>query len=131
MQIIIDDMPRRLEIQRIHHLIMPIILVAVQILRLATMARVMEEERIVRFGVGDEPLHGGDHVGACGDLTRVACVIDEHDNVVLFVAEAVWRGQCGSVGARGVCAMHCVPHKNLDMLVASLMHPFNSELVPR
>lgn len=130
MQIIIDDVARRLEIQRIHHLIIPIILVPVQILRLPAVARVVEEEGIVRLGVGDEPLHGGDHVGARGDLPRVARVVDEHDDVVLFVAEAVWRGQDGSVGVRGVCVMPCVPHKNLDMLVASLMHPFNSELVP-
>lgn len=30
-----------------------------------------------------------DHVGPRGDLTRVARVVDEHDNVVLFVAKAV------------------------------------------
>jgi hypothetical protein len=93
MQIIIDDMPGRLEVQGINHFIVPIILVPVRILGLAAVARVVEEEGIVRLGARDEPLHGGDHVCSSGDLTRVAGVVDEHDDVVLLVPESLWEGR--------------------------------------
>lgn len=89
MQIIIDQVARLLEIQRIDHLIVPIVLVPVQILGLAPVSRVVEEEGIVRLGTGDEPLHRGDHVGSSGDLTWVTGVVDEHDDVVLFVPETL------------------------------------------
>lgn len=131
MQIIIDDMPRRLEIQRINHLIIPVIFIPVQILRLASVSGIVEEEGIVRFGTGDEPLHCCDHVGSSRDLTRVAGVVDEHDDVVLFVPESVYHTTMSVKANRGLFDVRDVPHKNLDMLVASLMHPFNSELVPR
>jgi hypothetical protein len=89
MQIIIHNMPGSLEIQGINNLVIPIIFVPVQILCLSSVTRIVEEEGIVRFRTGDEPLHCGDHVGSRGDLSGVACVIDEHDDVVLFVPESV------------------------------------------
>lgn len=108
--IIIHDMSSRLEIQWINNLIVTIIFVPVQILRLSTVSRaatprqppdhtttrikagvldtmqeredtLVEEERIIRLGIGHKPLHGVDHIGSRRHLTGVPGVIREQDDI--------------------------------------------------
>lgn len=45
----------------------------------------MEEQRVVRAGVSDEPLHCSDHVVSRRDLSWVRRVVCEHDDVVLLI----------------------------------------------
>lgn len=49
----------------------------------------MEEERVVRLGARDEPLHGLEHVGSRRDLARIPRVVREHDDVVGLVMVAL------------------------------------------
>jgi hypothetical protein len=73
----------RFKIGWIDNLIVPIFLVTVLILRLTTVARVVEEERVVRTGIADEPLHGIHDIPLRRDLAGVGRVIREGDNVLL------------------------------------------------
>lgn len=99
-----------------HTFVVPVKLIAISILHLRAMprictapsakpgtawegARTVEEQRVVRARVLDEPAHGVEHVLARRDLARVLRVVGEHDDVLRLVAAV----PCARVSLRGGC----------------------------
>lgn len=47
----------------------------------------MEEERVVRTGVFDQPVHGPQYILLCGLAHGVLLIVGENDHVLAFVAK--------------------------------------------
>jgi hypothetical protein len=84
---IINNVSSSAEINRIYDLIVAIILVAIQILGLTTVARVMEEKRIVWSRILDEPMHGSQYVGLSRLAHGVLLVVGQGYHVFSLVSE--------------------------------------------
>lgn len=82
----------------------------------------MEEESIVRLCTLHKPMHRLDHVGARGNLTRVAGIVSEHDDVFWLVSISLCPG-ISSACASSSAWNSDLPIKNFCTLCASLMHP--------
>lgn len=83
--LVVDHLTGRSVIDRVDRLVVAVVLVAVPVGRLASVAGIVEEEGVVRLGAGDEPTHRLRDVGSRRLLTGVAGVVRQDDNVLLAV----------------------------------------------
>ena len=87
--IIVHDMPRGAVVDRVDHVIVSVVLVAVQVGGATAVAGEMHKERVMGLGILDEPLHGPHDVGLGRDAHRVLLVVGEDDHVLTAIAELV------------------------------------------
>lgn len=80
---IVNNNTRPCVVDRVDGIVVSIILVAVEIDCLATVSAEMQEERVVRSCIPDEPLHSGEDVGLCGFPCRI-CLIVRQCHRILF-----------------------------------------------
>ena len=66
---IVNDVSRLPKIDGVYDLIVAIILIAIKILSLAAVTGIVKEERIIRSGILDQPMHGSQDV-LFGGLTH-------------------------------------------------------------
>lgn len=83
--VVVDNVAGRLVIDGINDLVVPIVLVAVQVLGLSSVAREMQKQRVVGLGPINQPLHGAYNVGFCGLPDGIGHVVGQDDHVLHFV----------------------------------------------
>lgn len=109
---VVDDVSCLLEVHRVDDFVVAVFFVAVDVFGLSAVARVVQEEGVVRLRASHEPLHCADHVrfrrvqwGVCG------VVVGEDDHVFALVVVVLHQvlGEVGSVvdapAQLGVCAV--------------------------
>lgn len=87
MHLVIHDMSGLPEVDRVDDFVVPILFVAVQILRLPAVTGVVEEERVVRPRIFYQPVHGSQDVLLRGLTHRVVLIICQAHHVLSLVAE--------------------------------------------
>lgn len=87
--LIIHDVPSMTEVHRIDRLVVTITLITIQILGLATVPGIMEEQRIVRLSILHEPMHGSQDVLLGGLTLGVLLVVHQSHHVARVVAESL------------------------------------------
>jgi len=97
-------MSRLLEVDRVDNLVIPIVLITLQVFRLASVSRaaisfasrvihadaLVEEKSIVGFGSLDKPVHCLYHVRPGGDLTGIPRIVSKHDDIFRSIIVSVY-----------------------------------------
>lgn len=97
-------MSRLLEVDRVDNLVISVVLITVQVFRLAPVSRtaisltsrfiyndpLMEEKSIIRFGSLDKPVHCLNHVRPGGDLTGIPRIVSKHDDIFRSIIVSVY-----------------------------------------
>lgn len=94
--LIINNVSDLSEIDRVDDFIVTVVLVAIQIFRLTSVARVVEKQRVVWSGVLDEPVHRSEHVLLCRLTHWVLLVVCQDDHVIPLIVELGMK-ICGHV----------------------------------
>lgn len=85
MHVIVHNVASDAVVQWVDDIVESIVLISIQIGSTTSVAREVDEQRIVRLGVLDEPLHGAYYVRLGGDAHRIPLVIGENDHVLTLV----------------------------------------------
>jgi hypothetical protein len=79
---VIDNMTSSLEIDRKNGLVKAIFFIAIEIFSLCAVATVMQEEAVAGLGIGDQPVHGADHIGFSRPTNRIGLVVCKSDDII-------------------------------------------------
>lgn len=87
MHLVIYYMTGLPKVDRVDNFIVTILFVSVQILRLATVTGIVEEQRIILPRVFHQPVHGSEYVLLRRLAHRILLVVCQDDHVLSLVAE--------------------------------------------
>lgn len=91
---VVGDVAALAKVDGVDDLVVAVGLVAVEVLGLAAVARVVEEERVVGPGVLDEPVHGAQDVLLGGLGHGVLLIVCENNHVFAAVAKVLREVRC-------------------------------------
>lgn len=85
MHLVIHDVSGLSKVDRVDDFVVSIFFVSVQILRLTAVARIVEEQRIVRTRVFHQPVHRSEDVGLCRLAHRVLLIVRQDHHILSLV----------------------------------------------
>lgn len=97
MHVIVNNMTSGSVVERIDHVIIAIILIAVQIGGTTAVTGEVNEEGVVRLSITNKPLHCAENVCLCGNTHGVALVIGENDHVLSAITKSLMQ-ESGHIG---------------------------------
>lgn len=107
MHIIVYDVPGSAVVEWVDHVIVTIVLVAIQIRGAAAVAGEVDKEGVMGLGVANEPLHCAHDVRLGRDAHRIALIVGEDDHVLSAVTKALVQ-EGGHIGDIVDAALECI-----------------------
>lgn len=87
--VVVNNMSSTLIIYWVDHVVEAVVLVTIQIGGPTTMAGEVNEERVVRLGILDQPVHGSNDIILGWNAHGILLVVGENDHILATITEAL------------------------------------------